>query len=76
MTINNDFIMSYKSSLKYREVFQDIHTYVVFIGIGRNWTTLLGSLLDAHPNMVVANQPTFFLKSLIKTAIIYNEVRS
>jgi hypothetical protein len=28
----------------------------MFVGIGRSGTTLLGALLDAHPNVVIANQ--------------------
>ena len=30
----------------------------MFIGIGRSGTTLIGALLDAHPNMAIANQQT------------------
>lgn len=38
------------------EVFESVHTCVLFVGVGRSGTTLLGALLDAHPNVVVANQ--------------------
>lgn len=38
------------------EIFESVHTCVLFIGVGRSGTTLLGALLDAHPDMVVANQ--------------------
>jgi len=38
--------------------FDGVHTYVMFIGIGRSGTTLIGSLLDAHPRMIIANQET------------------
>jgi hypothetical protein len=38
------------------EQFENVHTCVLFIGVGRSGTTLLGALLDAHPDMVVANQ--------------------
>ena len=40
------------------ETFAAVHTYVMFIGIGRSGTTLIGSLLDAHPRIVIANQQT------------------
>jgi len=40
--------------------FSDVHTFIFFAGIGRSGTTLLGALLDAHPNMVVANQQCVF----------------
>lgn len=36
--------------------FEAVHTYVMFLGIGRSGTTLLGALLDAHPNVVIANE--------------------
>ena len=38
------------------ELFDNVHTCVLFAGVGRSGTTLLGALLDAHPDMVVANQ--------------------
>ena len=33
-----------------------VGTLLMFIGYGRSGHTLIGSLLDAHPNMVVANE--------------------
>jgi hypothetical protein len=42
----------------HREAFTGVHTYVTFIGIGRSGTTLIGSLLDAHPRIIMANQET------------------
>ncbi len=36
--------------------FANTSTYVMFIGSGRSGTTLLGSCLDAHPQIIIANQ--------------------
>jgi len=41
-----------------RPAFDAVHTYVMFIGIGRSGTTLIGALLDAHPHIIIANQQT------------------
>ena len=37
-----------------------IETLVLFIGYPRSGTTLIGSLLDAHPHVVVANELDIF----------------
>lgn len=34
----------------------DVETMLLFIGYPRSGHTLIGSLLDAHPNMVIANE--------------------
>jgi hypothetical protein len=39
-----------------QELFQDVRTYLMFIGQPRSGTSLLGSLLNAHPNMCVAQE--------------------
>lgn len=36
--------------------FSDLRAYVLFIGYPRSGHSLVGSLLDAHPNMVVAHE--------------------
>ena len=38
------------------KVWNDVKFMLFFIGHGRSGTTLLGSLLDAHPNIIVANE--------------------
>jgi len=50
------YFNSLKPAKELREEFEDIHTYLMFIGIGRSGTTLIGALLDAHPGAVVANE--------------------
>jgi hypothetical protein len=51
-----DFLVSKKNSRSCRPLLEGIHTYCTFIGTGRSGTTLIGALLDAHPNMILANQ--------------------
>jgi hypothetical protein len=53
-----DFFSSYGTFRA--ETFSAVHTMVIFAGIGRSGTTLLGALLDAHPNMVIANEQNVF----------------
>lgn len=36
--------------------FRDIQTYVMFVGYPRTGHSLIGSLLDAHPNIVIAHE--------------------
>jgi hypothetical protein len=38
--------------------FENIHTYVMFIGIGRSGTSLTGALLDAHPRIIISRRAT------------------
>lgn len=36
--------------------FTEVNTLLLFIGYPRSGSTLLGSILDAHPNIVIANE--------------------
>jgi hypothetical protein len=51
---------SYSNSLygsfKSRELFKHINKYCMFIGYPRSGHSLIGSLLDAHPNAIIANE--------------------
>ena len=38
------------------EFFRDIETYCMFIGYPRTGHSLIGSLLDAHPRIVIAHE--------------------
>jgi hypothetical protein len=42
--------------IKNSELFNDIKTYCMFIGYPRSGHSVIGSLLDAHPNMVIAQE--------------------
>ena len=50
------YIESYYPSLRSEKLFEDISAYCMFIGHGRSGSTLIGSLLDAHPNMIMAHE--------------------
>lgn len=43
-------------SRKYRDAFQDVKTYCLFIGHARSGHSIVGALLDAHPHAVVADE--------------------
>ena len=38
------------------QTFSDIRSFLMFIGYPRSGHTLIGSLLDAHPDMVIAHE--------------------
>ncbi len=39
-----------------KHLFKDLETYCQFIGFGRSGHSLIGALLNAHPNMVVSHE--------------------
>lgn len=41
---------------KDRKLFEDVETYCMFIGYPRSGHSLIGALLDAHPNMIIAHE--------------------
>jgi len=55
-TLIRDYCNSFSSPAESAALFDSVHTYVMFIGIGRSGTTLVGALLDAHPNIVISRQ--------------------
>lgn len=55
-TLLPDYLRGVKQPENTQVSFDDLHRYVMFLGIGRSGTTLVGSLLDAHPNIVIANE--------------------
>ncbi len=50
------YVESYLPSLRKEKLFADVGTYCMFIGHGRSGSTLIGSLLDAHPNAIIAHE--------------------
>jgi hypothetical protein len=42
--------------LRHRNLFKSVQTYCLFIGYPRSGHSLVGSLLDAHPNVVIAHE--------------------
>ncbi|HME72149.1 MAG TPA: sulfotransferase [Myxococcota bacterium] len=50
------YVRSYLRSRTYREIFERVHTYCMFVGYPRSGHSLVGSLLDAHPHAIVAHE--------------------
>ena len=53
-----DYFRSYGQGAECRDQFDKVHTYVMFIGIGRSGTSLIGALLDAHPRIIISSRAT------------------
>jgi hypothetical protein len=56
VTTPYQFLTSLCHTVYEPKLFQDVKTYVMFIGYPRSGHTLVGFLLDAHPNVIVASQ--------------------
>lgn len=50
------YARSYYHCRKYRELFSGVETYCMFLGYPRSGHSLVGSLLDAHPNVIIAHE--------------------
>ena len=50
------YASSLLQSKRNAEFFRDIRTYCMFVGYPRTGHSLIGSLLDAHPNIVIAHE--------------------
>jgi hypothetical protein len=50
------YATSLLQSRRSSEFFRDIRTYCMFVGYPRTGHSLIGSLLDAHPNIVIAHE--------------------
>ena len=53
---NQIFLTSYYQSLFNNKQFKTIENYCIFIGYQRSGSSLIGALLDAHPNAVIAHE--------------------
>jgi len=51
-----DYVVSAWSGARRRSDFESVASYVMFIGHARSGSTLVGSLLDAHPDAVLAHE--------------------
>lgn len=56
LDITKTYLTSSLESSKHEELFKDLETYCMFLGYPRSGHSLVGSLLDAHPNMVIAHE--------------------
>ncbi len=50
------YITTYLQSSRDPQFFHDVKTYCMFIGHNKSGTTLAGALLDAHPNIILADE--------------------
>jgi hypothetical protein len=50
------FAPSQAGAEKHRDVFDGLETYCTFIGYPRSGHSIMGSLLDAHPNVIIAHE--------------------
>ena len=49
-----DSIGNFENKLK--TLYDGVQTFVLFIGYGRSGHTLVGAILDAHPNIIISNE--------------------
>jgi len=56
----NQYVRSRAKCHEYTSDFKEIETFCVFLGYPRSGHTLIGSLLDAHPEMVFSNELNVF----------------
>lgn len=56
VTIPYQFLNTLCQTIYQPDLFHDVRDFVLFIGYPRSGHTLVGFLLDAHPNIVVASQ--------------------
>jgi hypothetical protein len=47
---------SWYGGIRERNVFQDVETYCMFVGYPRSGHSILGALLDGHPDVLIANE--------------------
>jgi len=51
-----DYVTSLFLASKNRDAFDDVRAYCMFIGYPHSGHSLIGSLLDAHPNVVISHE--------------------
>jgi hypothetical protein len=51
-----DWLLTYPVASRNKPVFRDIESFCLFIGHGRSGHTAFGSVLNAHPEMVLAHE--------------------
>ena len=56
LSLARHYVTSYYLSRKESHKFQDVKTYCTFIGHMKSGGSMIGSLLDAHPNVILADE--------------------
>lgn len=49
-------LLSFYGSIEERQSFSQIETYCMFLGYPRSGHSLVGALIDAHPNVIIGNE--------------------
>ena len=62
------------STEEYREEYKNVDTLLFFVGYSRSRHTLLASLLDGHPHMIVANENNMFYRLVRGTMMERNDM--
>ena len=50
------YISSYYSALTAPAQFKDVHSYCMFIGQNKSGVSMVGALLDAHPDVIISDE--------------------
>ena len=50
------------TGLVYETQFGDVKKFVVFVGYSRSGSTIVGSMMDAHPKVIIANENQYMMK--------------
>ncbi|MFB6306047.1 MAG: sulfotransferase [Flavobacteriales bacterium] len=56
LSVYNDIIRSKFFANKYKDLFDKVERYCMFLGYPRSSHSLIGSILDAHPHMLIAHE--------------------
>lgn len=48
--------------MKWSSTYDGVKNFVVFVGYSRSGSTIVASMLDAHPNIIVSNENNFMMK--------------
>lgn len=73
------YLHSFVKGWPQRALFAEVKTFVLFVGYPRSGHSLIGSLLDAHPNVVISNQLNalyFFQKRYFRHQIYHLILRN
>tara|TARA_B100000315_G_scaffold252780_2_gene290271 strand:+ start:3096 stop:3950 length:855 start_codon:yes stop_codon:yes gene_type:complete len=54
------YLFSAYGGMKHRAKFSNLETFCMFLGYARSGTSLVGALLDAHPNVILAHELDVF----------------
>jgi len=76
---NSNYIISFVGGLIYKKQFKNLKTYCMFVGYPRSGHSLIGSILDAHPNMIIShelNTLKYLERGFKKYQIYYSIIRN